>query len=478
MFESLSDKLRKVLKDLRGQGKLTEAHIETAMREIRMALLEADVNFKVVKAFVDRVKEKALGQEVMGSLSPAQQVVKVVYDEMVEMLGGTSTQLLFTKRSPNVVMIVGLQGSGKTTTTGKLTKLIAEQQKRRPLMLSVDVYRPAARQQLSIISKAIGQPAFEAPDVSDPLELCRRAVRECQLTGYDTLMIDTAGRLHVDEELMVELKQIKQETAPSEVLFIADAMTGQDAVRSAQQFHDQVGLTGIVLTKMEGDTRGGAALSIKEVTGQPIKFVGVGERYDAIEPFYPDRIAQRILGMGDVLSLIEKVQSEVDEEKALELQDKLARDKFSLEDFRDQLRQMKRLGSLDKILDMLPANLLGGMRVTPEQTAEMEQKLKLTEAIINSMTPEERRNHDVLNASRRKRIARGSGTAVSDVNQMINEYLEMRKMMRMMTSGGLGGMMGGLGGKLAGGLMGGGLPGFGSGNRRKATKRKKKKKKR
>jgi len=478
MFEALSDKLRKVLKDLRGQGKLTEAHIEAAMREIRMALLEADVNFKVVKTFVDRVKEKALGQEVMGSLSPAQQVVKVVYDEMVEMLGGTSTQLLFTKRSPNVVMVVGLQGSGKTTTTGKLTKLLAEQQKRRPLMLSVDVYRPAARQQLSIIAKAIGQPVFEAPDVNDPLELCRQAVRECQLVGYDTLLIDTAGRLHVDEELMSELKQIKQETAPSEILFIADAMTGQDAVRSAQQFHEQVGLTGVILTKMEGDTRGGAALSIKEVTGQPIKFVGVGERYDAIESFYPDRIAQRILGMGDVLSLIEKVQSEVDEEKALELQEKLARDKFSLEDFRDQLRQMKRLGSLDKILDMLPANLLGGMRMSPEQTAEMEQKLKLTEAIINSMTPEERRNHDVLNASRRKRIARGSGTAVSDVNQMINEYLEMRKMMRMMTSGGLGGMMGGLGGKLAGGLMGGGLPGFGSGNRRKATKRRKKKKKR
>ena len=478
MFEALSDKLRKVLKDLRGQGKLTEAHIEAAMREIRMALLEADVNFKVVKTFVDRVKEKALGQEVMGSLSPAQQVVKVVYDEMVEMLGGTSTQLLFTKRTPNVVMVVGLQGSGKTTTTGKITKLLAEQQKRRPLMLSVDVYRPAARQQLSIIAKAIGQPVFEAPDVNDPLELCRQAVRECQLVGYDTLLIDTAGRLHVDEELMIELKQIKQETTPSEILFIADAMTGQDAVRSAQQFHEQVGLTGVVLTKMEGDTRGGAALSIKEVTGQPIKFVGVGERYDAIESFYPDRIAQRILGMGDVLSLIEKVQSEVDEEKALELQEKLARDKFSLEDFRDQLRQMKRLGSLDKILDMLPSNLLGGMRMSPEQAAEMEQKLKLTEAIINSMTPEERRNHDVLNASRRKRIARGSGTAVSDVNQMINEYLEMRKMMRMMTSGGLGGMMGGLGGKLAGGLMGGGLPGFGSGNRRKATKRRKKKKKR
>jgi signal recognition particle subunit SRP54 len=478
MFEALSDKLRKVLKDLRGQGRLTEAHIEAAMREIRIALLEADVNFKVVKTFIDRVKEKALGQEVMGSLSPAQQVVKVVYDQMVEMLGGTSTQLLFTKRIPNVVMIVGLQGSGKTTTTGKIAKLLAESQKRRPLLVSVDVYRPAARQQLSIIAKAIGQPVFEAPETNEPLELVRQAMRECQLVGYDTLLIDTAGRLHIDEELMAELQQIKQETVPSEILFIADAMTGQDAVRSAQQFHERIGLTGVVLTKMEGDTRGGAALSIKEVTGQPIKFIGVGERYDAIESFYPDRIAQRILGMGDVLSLIEKVQAGVDEEKALELQDKLAHDKFSLEDFRDQLRQMKRLGSLDKLLDMLPSNLLGGMKMTPEQTSEMDGKLKLTEAIINSMTPDERRNHALLNASRRKRIARGSGTSVQEVNQMINEYMDMRKMMRMMTSGGLGGlggMMGGLGGKLAGGLMGG--MGGGSG-RRKATKRKKKKKKR
>jgi signal recognition particle subunit SRP54 len=470
MFEALSDKLKKVLKDLRGQGKITEAHIDAALREIRIALLEADVNFKVVKAFIDRIRGKALGQEVMGSLSPAQQVVKVVYDEMVDMLGGTSTQLLFTRRVPNVVMIVGLQGSGKTTTTGKLARLLAQTQKRRPLLVSVDVYRPAARQQLSIIANEIGHPVFEAPEVNDPLELCRQAVRECELTGYDTLLIDTAGRLHVDEELMIELQQIKAQTMPSEILFIADAMTGQDAVRSAQEFHDQIGLTGVILSKMEGDTRGGAALSIKEVTGQPIKFIGVGERYDAIEPFYPDRIAQRILGMGDVLSLIEKVQSEVDQEKALELQQKLAHDKFSLEDFRDQLRQMKRLGSLDKLLDMLPSNLLGGMRITPEQSAEMEGKLKLTEAIINSMTPAERRDHTLLNGSRRKRIARGSGTAVQEVNQMINEYTEMRKMMRMMTAGGLGGMMGG--------LMGGGLPGFGSGGRRKATKRRKKKKKR
>jgi signal recognition particle subunit SRP54 len=284
--------------------------------------------------------------------------------------------------------------------------------------------------------------------------------------------------LHIDEELMNELQQIKQETQPSEILFIADSMTGQDAVRSAQQFNEQVGLTGVILTKMDGDTRGGAALSIKEVTGQPIKFIGVGEKYDAIEQFYPDRIAQRILGMGDVLSLIEKVQAEVDEEKALELQKKITQNQFTLEDFRDQLKQMKRLGSLDKLLDMLPSGIFGGMRITPEQSAEMESKLKLTEAVINSMTPQERIDHTVLNASRRRRIARGSGTAVAEVNQVINEYEEMRRMMRMMTSGGLGGLMGGLGGKLAGGLMGGGLPGFGAGNRRKATKRRKKKKKR
>jgi signal recognition particle subunit SRP54 len=469
MFEALSDKLRKVLKDLRGQGRLTQAHIESAMREIRIALLEADVNFKVVKTFIDRVKEKALGQEVIGSLSPAQQVVKVVHDEMVEMLGGTSTQLLFTRRTPNVVMIVGLQGSGKTTTAGKLAKLLAETQNRRPLLLSVDVYRPAAREQLSIIARAIGQPAFEAPQLNDPLELCREAVRECQLTGYDTLLIDTAGRLHVDEELMRELQQIKRETQPVEVLFIADSMTGQDAVRSAQEFHEQVGLTGVILTKMDGDTRGGAALSIKEVTGQPIKFIGVGEKYDAIEQFYPDRIAQRILGMGDVLSLIEKVQAEVDEEKAMELQKKLARDQFTLEDFRDQLKQVKKLGSLGKLIDMLPSGLFGGLRITPEQSAEMEDKLKLTEAVINSMTLQERGNHSILNASRRKRIARGSGTSVAEVNKVISEYEEMRKMMRMMTSGGMGGL---------GGMMGGGgLPGFGGG-RRKATKRRKKKKKR
>ena len=473
MFDALSDKLKKVLKDLRGQGRLTEAHIDAAMREIRIALLEADVNYKVVKTLVDRLKEKAVGQEVIGSLSPAQQVVKLVYDELVETLGGTSTQLLFTKRIPNVVMIVGLQGSGKTTTAGKLAKMLAEQRKRRPLLVSVDVYRPAARRQLAVIGEAIGLPVFDLPDVDSPLELAKQAVRECQLVGHDTLLVDTAGRLHVDEELMLELQQIKQETLPSEILFIADAMTGQDAVRSAQEFHARLGITGVILTKMEGDARGGAALSVKEVTGQPIKFIGVGERYDAIEPFYPDRIAQRILGMGDVLSLIEKVQAEVDQDKAEELRDKLVRDRFSLEDFRDQLRQVKRMGSFGKLMDMLPSGLFGGMKVTPEQMDEMEKKLKLTEAIINSMTSEERKNHSLLNGSRRKRIARGSGTTVQDVNQMVHEYVDMRKMMRMMTSGGLGGLMG-LGGQLAGELGGG----MGFGGPRKATKRRKKKKKR
>ena len=467
MFEALSDKLRRVLKDLRGQGKVSEAHVEAAMREIRIALLEADVNYKVVKTFVDRVKEKALGQEVMGSLSPAQQVVKVVYDELVEMLGGTSSQLVFTRRIPNVVMIVGLQGSGKTTTTGKLAKFLSENQKRQPLLLSVDVYRPAAREQLSIIAKEISKPIFPGTGIDDPVELARQAVRECQLMGYDTLLIDTAGRLHIDEELMTELQRLKQETVPSEILFIADAMTGQDAVRSAEEFHKQIGLTGVILTKMEGDARGGAALSIKEVSGQPVKFIGVGEKYDALEPFFPDRIAQRILGMGDVLTLIEKVQAEVDEEQAAQLQEKMLRDKFTLEDFRNAFRQMQRIGSFDKLLDMMPSSLTGGMRVSPEQMAEAQKKLKVTDAIINSMTPAERINHEILNGSRRKRIAKGSGTSVQEVNQMINEYLDMRKMMRMMTRGG------GIGSLLGGGVQALG----GGGGRRKATKRRKKKKK-
>ncbi len=452
MFETLSDKLRDVLKDLRGASRLTEENIEGALRNVRIALLEADVNFQVVKRFIERVKEKALGTEVVGSLKPDQVLYKVVYDEMTEMLGGASSRIVFNKRGLNVVMMVGLQGSGKTTSTGKLSKWLADNERRNPLLVSVDVYRPAARNQLKIVGEAVGRRVFQPEGVDDPLEIVKLAKREAELTGMDTLMIDTAGRLHIDEPLMVELEQIKAETKPVEILFVADAMTGQDAVNSAKQFHDRIGVTGVLLTKMDGDARGGAALSIKEVTGQPIKFIGVGEKYDAIEPFYPDRIAQRILGMGDVLSLVEKVQAEVDEKEAARLQKKLAEDRFTLEDFRDQLKQVKRLGSLDSLLGMLPTGLLGGMRMTPEVSAEMEGKFKTTEAIINSMTPNERRNHKILDGSRRKRIARGSGTSVQEVNEMIREYEDMRKMMRMVTTGGFGALAGGMGGRMAGAL--------------------------
>ncbi|MBO0798936.1 MAG: signal recognition particle protein, partial [Blastocatellia bacterium] len=406
MFEALSDKLKKVLKDLRGESRLTPEHLELAMREIRLALLEADVNFKVVRDFVERVKEKALGQEVLQQLSPGQQVIKIVNDEMVEMLGGTSSRLLFTSRRPNSVMIVGLQGSGKTTSTGKLARWLQQNQDRKVLLLSVDVYRPAARDQLAVIGQAIKIPVFQGEGSNDPLELCRTARLHCEQIGFDTLLIDTAGRLHIDDALMEELLLIKREMQPSEILFVADAMTGQDAVKSAKEFHDRIGITGVILTKMDGDARGGAALSIKEVTGQPIKFVGVGEKYDALDPFYPERIVSRILGMGDVLSLIEKVQAEVDEQKAIELQEKMERNAFTLEDFRDQLAQVKKIGSLENILSLLPGDMFKGMpKMTPEMTSQMEGELKRTEAIINSMTTAEREDHMIINGSRRKRIA-------------------------------------------------------------------------
>lgn len=467
MFEALSEKLKKVLKDLRGESRLTPEHLDLAMREIRIALLEADVNFKVVKDFIERVKSKAVGQEVLQQLSPGQQVVKIVYDEMVEMLGGTSSRLLFTSRRPNSVMIVGLQGSGKTTSTGKLARWLAKNQNRNPLLLSVDVYRPAARDQLAVIGKAINIPVFEGAGINDPLELCRAARLHCEQVGFDTLMIDTAGRLHIDDALMEELRRIKAEMQPVETLFVADAMTGQDAVKSAKEFHERIGVTGVVLTKMDGDARGGAALSIKEVTGQPIKFVGVGEKYDALDPFYPERIVSRILGMGDVLSLIEKVQEEIDEKKALELQEKMERNAFTLEDFRDQLQQMKKLGSMSSILEMLPLEMFGMKnlpKMTPEMTAQMEKELKRTEAIINSMTPAERDNHLIISASRRRRIAMGSGCAVKDVDKMLKQYVEMKTMMGRLMSG--DGMFGGLKGKVVRKLTG-------VGSRKKKQKKKK-----
>jgi signal recognition particle subunit SRP54 len=466
MFESLSDKLKKTLKNLRGQGKLTPEHVDAALREIRMALLEADVNYKVAKDFVESVRAKAEGQEVWQGLNPHEQVVKIVYDELVNLMGGTSSRLVFTKQIPNVVMIVGLQGSGKTTSTGKISKWLAENQDRKPLLVSVDVYRPAAREQLKVVANAVGQAVYQDKESNDPLTLVQGAMKHAQELGYDTLMIDTAGRLHIDDDLMVELERIKAETKPIEVLFVADAMTGQDAVRSAEVFHERVGITGVVLTKMDGDARGGAALSIRQVIGQPVKFVGVGEKYDAIEPFYPDRIAQRILGMGDVLTLIEEVQGKISEEEAQAQLAKMTRNQFTLEDFRSQLGQFKKLGSMSKLMKMLPEQMTGGMQITDEQSAEVDVQMRRTEAIIDSMTKLERNDHRVLDASRKTRVARGSGSTIAEVNQLLRQYEQMRKMMAQMNRGGLLGglgkkMMGGLAGGLGGMLGGGGMPGLG-----------------
>jgi signal recognition particle subunit SRP54 len=467
MFESLSDKLKRTLKNLRGEGVLTKEHVDAALREIRLALLEADVNYKVAKDFIASVQQKAEGQQVWQELKPSEQVVKIVFDELVELLGGQSSRLVFTKQIPNTVMVVGLQGSGKTTSTGKIARWLAANQDRKPLLLSVDVYRPAAREQLKVIAKATGQQIFEDPQTNDPLTLVRGALKHAQQTGFDTLLIDTAGRLHIDDELMEELVTIKNETHPVETLFVADAMTGQDAVRSAEEFHRRVGITGVILTKMDGDARGGAALSIKQVTGQPVKFVGVGERYDALEPFYPDRVAQRILGMGDVLSLIEEVQAKVDQSEAEAQLKKLQKNEFTLDDFRSQLRQVKKLGSFSKIMKLLPDQLLGGIgmpELTDEQSKQMEQELKRTEAIIDSMTWEERNDHRILNANRRRRIARGSGTTVAGVNQLIKQYVEMRQMMRQLSGSGLFGGSG-LKGKMMRKMTGmPDLSGFGGGD--------------
>jgi signal recognition particle subunit SRP54 len=437
MFDQLTQKLQKVFKNLRGEGRLSAEHIEEALKEIRMALLEADVNFKVVKQFVESVKAKALGQDVLNSLTPGQQVIKVVRDELLEMLGGESAGLNFPPKRPNVFLIVGLQGSGKTTSTGKLARWL-NRNGHRAYLLSIDIYRPAAREQLAILGKDLGVPVYPGVGAEDPLKLCRAALREAENSGCDVLLIDTAGRLHIDEQLMQELRQVKQAVNPAEILFVADAMTGQDAVKSAQEFHTQLGLTGVILTKMDGDARGGAALSIKTVTGQPVKFVGVGEKADALEPFYPDRLVSRILGMGDVLSLIEKAQEAIDQEQAVELEKKLREDTFTLEDFRDQLRQMRKLGPLEQILGMLPQ--VGPFKDLNKVKVD-EKELLHIEAIINSMTPKERAHHQIINGSRRKRIARGSGTSVQKVNQLLKQYVQARKMMKQMS----GGMMARLG---------------------------------
>ena len=397
-------------------------------------MLEADVNLKVVTELLERVRVKALGEEVRSSLSPAQEVVRIVRDELVEILGREASLLTFSKEYPTVLLLVGLQGSGKTTTAGKLALWLSKR-KRRPMLVSTDVYRPAAREQLAIIAEATDIPCFPGEGINVPLDLALAARKDAADRGHDVLIVDTAGRLHIDEQLMQEVSELRTRLRPSEVLLVADAMIGQDAVRSAQEFHERLGTTGVILTKLDGDARGGAALSIHHVTGQPIKFMGVGEKYDALEVFYPDRIVSRILGMGDILSLVEKAEQNIDKQKALEVHRKLQTDTFSLEDFRDQLGQMRKLGPLDQMLGMLPQ--VGMLKDVGKAHVE-EKQLVHIEAIINSMTPRERRNHEIINGKRRKRIARGSGTSVQEVNQVLKQYVQMRKMMKSMSQNFLG----------------------------------------
>ncbi|HEY4362371.1 MAG TPA: signal recognition particle protein [Bryobacteraceae bacterium] len=433
MFDNLSDKLQRVFKTMRGEGKLSEANMEAALREIRVALLEADVHFRVAKQFIEAVKEKAMGQDVLTALSPTQQVVKIVRDEMIKMLGQHQARLRMANEPPSVMMIVGLQGSGKTTSSAKLARWLSKNGSS-PLLVSVDVYRPAARKQLSVLAKDLKIPIYEGtPDETKPADISRSARKEAVQTGRDVLLVDTAGRLHIDDELMTELKDLKEQLNPSEILFVADAMTGQDAVKSADEFHKQLGITGIILTKMDGDARGGAALSIRAVTGQPLKFVGVGEKPDALEPFHPDRVAQRILGMGDMLSLIEKVEESIDSKSAEEMQRKLIEDDFTLGDFRDQMKQLRKLGPLESILGMMPN--LGPLKDLKNVKVDDKEITRIV-AIIDSMTARERANHMIINGARRRRIAKGSGTSVQEVNSLLKQYAQTRKMMKSITGGG------------------------------------------
>src|SRR6266446_305390 len=435
MFENLSDKLQRVFKNLRGEGKLTAANMEAALREIRVALLEADVNFKVVKQLIEAVKEKAMGEEVLSSLSPTQQVVKIVRDELTRILGSHQSKLRFANEPPSVIMIVGLQGSGKTTSTGKLARWLSKNG-HSPMMVSVDVYRPAAREQLRVVAKDVGLPIYPgAPEETKPVELARSARREAVNNGRDVLLVDTAGRLHIDEDLMVELQELKEQLSPVEILFVADAMTGQDAVKSAEEFHKRLAITGVILTKMDGDARGGAALSIRHVTGQPLKFVGVGEKSAALEPFYPARAASRILGMGDMLSFIEKAEEAIDKKQAVEMQRKLIENEFTLEDFRNQLRQLRKLGPLEGMLSMMPQV---GILKDLKNVKVDENEITHVVAIIDSMTPKERANHMLINGSRRRRIAMGSGTTVQEVNQLLKQYGQAKKMMKSFSGGMLG----------------------------------------
>jgi signal recognition particle subunit SRP54 len=445
MFENLTEKLQRTFKNLRGQGKLTEEHLDAALVEIREALLEGDVNVGVADELLKNIREKSIGTEVMMQLSPDQQVVKTVRDELTTLLG-KHAKPLFASKPPSVWMIVGLQGSGKTTTTGKLAKWLALHG-HRPLVVSTDVYRPAAREQLSQVAKAVGTAIWQGTGTNKPIEIVKGAIKEAKLSASDVILVDTAGRLHIDDSLMEELSTLKKELNPSEILFIADAMIGQDAVRSAGEFHKRLGLTGVILTKLDGDARGGAALSIGKVTGAPVKFVGLGEKYDALEGFYPERIVSRVLGMGDIMSLIERAEQAVDKKAAAELERKLRTEGFTLEDFRDQLKQIRKMGPLEQLVDMLPK--VGPLQALPKDAKVDEGKLKQVEAIINSMTHQERRDHNVIDGKRRKRIAKGSGTTVQDVNQVIKQYMQMRQMMKQYGAMAARSKMKGLG-KLAG----------------------------
>ncbi|QFT88842.1 Signal recognition particle protein [Bacillus sp. THAF10] len=430
-FEGLADRLQNTIQKIRGKGKVSEQDVKEMMREVRLALLEADVNFKVVKDFVKRVNERAVGQEVMKSLTPGQQVIKVVKEELTELMGGEQSKIAVSNRPPTVIMMVGLQGAGKTTTTGKLANLLRKKHNRKPLLVAADIYRPAAIKQLETLGKQLSMPVFSLGDQVSPVEIAKQAIQKAKDEHHDYVLIDTAGRLHVDEQLMDELKQVKEISKPDEIFLVVDAMTGQDAVNVAESFNEQLGLTGVVLTKLDGDTRGGAALSVKAVTNTPIKFIGMGEKLDALEAFHPERMASRILGMGDVLTLIEKAQTNVDEEKAKELEQKLRTMNFTFDDFLEQLGQVRNMGPLDELLGMIPgANKMKGLKNVQVD----EKQIGHVEAIIQSMTKAERDNPDLMNASRKKRIAKGSGRPIQEVNRLLKQFEEMKKMMKQMTS--------------------------------------------
>lgn len=432
MFSNLTERLQGVFQRLRGRGKLTEADVDEALREVRLALLEADVNFKVARDFIGRVRERAVGQDVMKSLSPAQQVIKIVNDELTALMGGQRADLELGDRRPAVILMMGLQGSGKTTTAGKLARRL-HQRGMRPLLVAADVYRPAAIKQLQVLGEQVGVPVFSLGEQADPVDIARQAVAAAERDGRNVVIIDTAGRLQIDEALMEELANVRDAVNPAESLLVVDAMTGQEAVRVAETFNERIGITGVVLTKLDGDARGGAALSVRAVTGRPIKFVGVGEKLDALEPFHPDRMASRILGMGDVLTLIEKAQATMDAEKAVEMAERLRQAEFNLEDFLSQLQQMRNMGPLDQLLGMIPG--FSSLKQLKNLQVD-ERELKRVEAIIQSMTPQERRHPHIIDGSRRRRIAAGSGTTVQDVNRLLKQFDQTRTLMKQLTGGG------------------------------------------